>query len=327
MTKYAIDEVSYLFNKLKSSSKNNEPIIRYVCALFSELAYYNVNEREIDNERRVRVVPCEAYQKIRLEGKPSNVLSFLQQSQFEQSFVVEDREIVIVGLVYDKKLFISFRGTNTLFDWRINLRTKLLKFKSSLYFNDHFFLDATSWGVHRGYTEEALRVSYMIRNEIQSLNLKDVEHIYFTGHSLGGAVAAISAMFMKNEYIFGKMGNRNVPISVYVYGAPRYCDVFAFMAIRNGPPYQIRRIGDMVPTLPPRWFGYSDFPLEYNTTGQPYIGSLNKFSFLREIFRWLKFLMKPVKSHNMEDYRKEIGRAAKIKNAELDLIPFDKLFN
>lgn len=61
MHKYAIYEVPRLVRSLPSPIDNQSSTVRYLCALFSELAYYHVPQWELDDRKRAKLILCEAY--------------------------------------------------------------------------------------------------------------------------------------------------------------------------------------------------------------------------------------------------------------------------
>lgn len=77
-----------------------------------------------------------------------------------------------------------------------------------------------------------------------------------TGHSLGGAVAAIGAAYMRAE---------GIPVDVYTYGAPRAGnDYFAnFATGQPGSDFRITHGSDPVSRLPPITLGYRHTTPEY----------------------------------------------------------------
>jgi hypothetical protein len=313
MQQFAMYEVHSLLGRLPSPVDDRDPIVRYVCALFAELAYYHIPAYEIDDKERAKVIPCEAYQALVAHGTPTNVSIFLQQSDFPRGFVVVDRGAIAVGVVLNRLLFIGFRGTQFLFDWRINLRSRPMPVNSRLRVRGPFVINTICGRLHSGFSEEALRISAKVLDAIRDSNLGDIDYVFLTGHSLGGAVAAISENFL-----------RVAQTSVCIFGAPRYSDVSAYYTLPEGPPTQVRRPGDVVPTVPPKWLGYMDHPYEFTTDGQPYV-EFAKSSFASELWRWARFLGKRFEPHYMEAYRHELGHTAGASGASANLVPFEKL--
>jgi predicted lipase len=110
---------------------------------------------------------------------------------------------------------------------------------------------------HKGFAEEAVRIAVRIWQEIANWPKQDIKEVILSGHSLGGAVAAIC-----EPLLWWRLANRCQQTQSVILGAPRYCDVAAQYSQLNFP-IQIKRSGDMVPTIPPRALGYADCPWEF----------------------------------------------------------------
>lgn len=314
MYQYAIYEVHSLVSGLPSPVDDRAPQVRYLCALFAELAYYHIPQWEIDGKKRAKLIPCEAYQLLVAGGRPTNLNTAFQQLDLPPGFAVADRGVVAVGLVLNRLLFIGFRGTQFLFDWRINLRSKLVPVNARFRMRPPFVFSTISGRLHSGFAEEATRISTRVLDAIRDSNLGDVDHVFLTGHSLGGAVAAIAENFVKVA-----------PTSVCIFGAPRYSDLSAYVSLPDGPPAQVRRPGDVVPTVPPKSFGYADHPYEFATSGAAYIDPAPYASAFGGFVRWAQFLAGRFEPHNMEVYRNELGVAAGAQGAKSPLAPVEKL--
>jgi hypothetical protein len=135
------------------------------------------------------------------------------------------------------------------------------------------------------------------RRRIRTRGLS-TKRVFLTGHSLGGAVAALSAPLL------GFACPRTL------FGSPRYCDAAMLASDTAGPVRNFRRDADLVPLLPPKRLGYADIPDELTTGGQPYL-RLERFR-LRNLFLgpWISFAQASARPHKMELYRAEIGQAA-----------------
>ena len=316
MIEYAIHEVPSLVGSLQSPIETRDPVVRYLCALFAELAYYYVPQWEIDNQKRAKLIPCDAYQTILSRGRPTDRTSFLQQLDSPFAFAVADRGVVAVGLVINKILLIGFRGTQFLFDWKVNVRSKLAPVTYRFGRSDYFSL--VSGRLHSGFAEESVRISLRILDAMRDLDIGEIEYVFITGHSLGGAVAAIAEGYLRRLF-------SPIYVSVCVFGAPKYADLSAYMSLPKAPPIQVRRPGDIVPTVPPRAFGYVDNPYEFATDGSQYFDPAPYSSSLGGIIRWARFLSGRFAPHKMETYRSEVGIAAGVQGAKLPLASVDKL--
>jgi hypothetical protein len=112
-------------------------------------------------------------------------------------------------------------------DWGINL--KALRSRGKRH------------GYHLGFLREA-------ESAVQPLTerIRPDQPIYFTGHSLGGAVASILPRNFPDKY------KLMIP---YVFAAPRFAER---TLAQNSAPYAYVRADDIVPHLPPKLFGFGD---------------------------------------------------------------------
>ena len=307
--RYAILEVRELLRRASPIEEARDPVVRYLCALFAELAYHHVPQWEIDGDRRrAELIPCRAYQTLVARGVGTDVQTILQQSEVGRSFVAEDRGVIAVGPQIDDLLFIGFRGTRFLFDWRINLRSRLVPI------DGRFHPYRLGGRLHSGFSEEALRISTKIADIIADRHLSDdVRGVFLSGHSLGGAVAAIAGHSL-----------HIAPTSVCIFGAPRYGDMGSYGA-SGSPPTHVRRVGDVIPTVPPKWLGYVDHPYEFKTSGQPYVDSRARPLLLSDSWHWATFLGNRFRPHHIESYRAELGTAANASAAHSPLTDFARL--
>ena len=95
-------------------------------------------------------------------------------------------------------VFITFRGTTSLEDWKHDADTRTVNPKDNI-------------RIHKGFYDQYMSVRPKIYNNIKNINN---ENIYISGHSLGGALAYVCAVD-----IF--MVTKNPNINVFTIGAPR----------------------------------------------------------------------------------------------------------
>ena len=152
------------------------------------------------------------------------------------------RTPVFVGFVIasDKGNIIAFRGTQTQIEWWRNLQATQKK-----YFDPQ---TKQQYGkVHQGYLK-------IVREQINSALIKAVKQLdpnipcYITGHSLGGAVATLSAIEIALQ-----VPEIREQIQLYTYAAPRIGDRdFARTHSQLIPnSYRIVNLSDSVPLVPP----------------------------------------------------------------------------
>ncbi|GLS32028.1 Lipase (class 3) [Mesorhizobium albiziae] len=308
---YSFDEFWSLVNGLSSDQR----ALPYVCALASELAYHHVPQFEIDAPKRAKlVVPCAAYRAIAAAGTATNVFTVLRERDLARAFVAVDRFVIAAGFAVGDKLFVGFRGTAFLFDWRINLSAPLVPVAGVFPTTLGALLWPGAGRLHRGFAEEAVRIAIKIREEAEKIG-GPFSKVYLCGHSLGGAVAAIA------EGLLYPLGDIE---PTHIFGAPRYADVSHYYSRRTAPPLQFKRAGDIVPAVPSRRMGYADHPREFDTQGRedPTLRDRTGAYFL---WRTSLFAARSFEPHSMEGYRKELGIACGAKLAAQELTDRGKL--
>lgn len=308
---YAFDEFPTLISRLPKQLTSRDPVVRYVCALVSELCYCHVPQFEIDNCKRAKVIPCSEYIEIVMTGDATTVVQYLRSLDLDNVFVLVDRGIVAIGIKVKDLLFIGFRGTEGLYDWRLNARASMVHMPSVPLVGSHgirMFGIVGSYRAHRGFAEEALRVSAQIQDEMARIKMGSKDHLLLTGHSLGGAVAALAENFIGYQ-----------ACSTIIFGTPRYCDIAGYFCSPLGPPTHIRRAEDIVPSVPPRRWGYADHPCQFDTGGNVMLEPT--FSSTWSHFVWCTSLVlrKALRPHKIEYYRRELGKVA---NAQWSNEPF-----
>ena len=295
---FAMEEFYAFLNQLPSPANQDDKRLWYIASLISDLAYHHVPEFELerDHVKRVKVIPSDAFQTLVARGQPAHVGTVLRAMDFPRTFVIEDRGIIAVGIFVSDRLIIGFRGTVSLYDWRINLSAKLTHLDD---YRDHHH----PWpvrrmgGYHRGFAEEAIRIGVLITEQLQSAQTLPRELI-LCGHSLGGAVASVCGALI---------GNWAERCQTITFGAPRFCDAAALYA-RAGSLLAVKRVGDLVPLVPPRSKGFVDCLKEYDTLGRPVQSALRDTYSSYLAWRWALFVGTKARAHAMESYRGDIGR-------------------
>ena len=152
------------------------------------------------------------------------------------------RTPVFVGFVIasDKGNIIAFRGTQTQIEWWRNLQATQKDYLDPI--------TKEQYGkVHQGYWK-------IVREQIGSALIEAVRQLdpaipcYITGHSLGGAVATLSAMEIALQ-----VPEIREQIQLYTYAAPRIGDREFAQAHSQLIPnsYRITNLSDSVPLVPP----------------------------------------------------------------------------
>jgi triacylglycerol lipase len=131
---------------------------------------------------------------------------------------------------------LAFRGTCGFEGWFSNLNTAQIGWPRG-------------GAVHSGFKADFLGLWEETADALMSLDLP----LFYTGHSLGGALAALAASVLP-------------PLAVYSFGAPRPGDAVFAHGLRRVPVYRLELPKDIVPTVPP-----SVIPFHFDHPGTPVI--------------------------------------------------------
>lgn len=107
-------------------------------------------------------------------------------------------------------------------------------------------LDNTTIGIHQGFKEAIDSVWGEINPELEQLTCP----VFYTGHSLGAALATLAAHF-------------RTPTAVYTFGSPRVGNQAFVDALKEIPIYRIVDDEDMVTQLPPVVMGFRHVGTEH----------------------------------------------------------------
>jgi triacylglycerol lipase len=139
---------------------------------------------------------------------------------------------------HEKYICMAFRGTNELADWIDNINAISEK--------------ALFGEFHRGFYQSVMDIWGPMYQTYRSLMDKERRPIFFTGHSLGGAMATVAAsIFVFNDWPF---------TSVYTFGQPRVMSRETsriFNAECKNRFYRFQNNNDVVTRAPARLMGYS----------------------------------------------------------------------
>ncbi len=144
-------------------------------------------------------------------------------------------------------------------------------------------LAETAGKVHRGFKREVDNLWPMLETSL----MNNKQPVYFTGHSLGGAMAKICASRCLLSHISTN------PQQLFTYGSPRVGNR-SYVKFVTLDHYRFVNNNDIVTRVPPIWLGYqhSGHEVYFNRNGDiKQYGYLMKRrdrwrGFLRELVRW-----------------------------------------
>jgi hypothetical protein len=245
----------------------------YVLACFSELSYLHLAKHEVPGRDRYKIFPSLLLREL-VQDPPSLDLDAVTRSvgDFGAS-TFESSNFVYVIFTTNQFVVVAVRGTVSLRDWGINLTALRSHGKKR--------------GYHLGFLREAESAVVPLTDRI-----KPGTPVYFTGHSLGGAVASILPSVFPNNY---------TRMTAYVFASPRFANTA--LAVRDAP-YAYVRAEDIVPHLPPKLFGFG------NTGFPPKLIPPNDHwrSGLQALMGCLSNGNSITSVHSMENYRHLLGK-------------------
>jgi predicted alpha/beta hydrolase len=223
----------------------------YVASIFAAIAYEEVPVFELKKSKRAKVIPCDRYQAHVAHWISDGRIASVRQLDIpvQIDVVVRTRVVVTISKL-PEVIFISLRGTTISFsDFKADLDFRKVKY--SIGFGD-------SAKLHRGFFDAVLECIDEVVEKVDSINSERVP-VYVTGHSLGGAMAAVFHARLAEGYYdpFGRM-RHGIPASrsCYTFGMPRYGNLRAKSLLPQ--PFHIFNELDAVPTLPPTFLGFAD---------------------------------------------------------------------
>lgn len=225
----------------------------YVAAAFAAIAYEEVPQFELKKSKRAKLIPCDRYQahvsRWETEQRRATVKDLDTNLQIE--VIVRGRVLITISRLR-KVIFVSFRGTTLSFsDFKADLDVRKVRYQAAF---------GESARLHRGFFDAVLECFDEVVERLRSMNNDPHVPVYVTGHSLGGAMAAIfHARLDENDFhpFRHRRRHRISPaVSCYTFGMPRYGDTSAKSALPQ--PYHTFNELDAIPTLPPRILGFAD---------------------------------------------------------------------
>ncbi|MEQ1825912.1 MAG: lipase family protein [Pirellula sp.] len=175
--------------------------------------------------------------------------------------------------------------------------------------------DANAWTVatevgrvHSGFNSEVNELWPLLEQQIKA----NQRTLWFAGHSLGGAMAAVCAVRCKISPIPSN------PTAIFSYGAPRVGNR-PYTSVLKVKHYRWVNNNDIVPRVPPRWLGYRHMGQEIYLNRHGKISYLRSWMRVRDRFRGLLSALRVGKldyfsDHSMIEY---LGHIRKLYKDEL----------
>lgn len=226
-------------NKENWNYDSFSPNKAYVCSEISRLVYEYKPQKVKD---RVNIYEIDQNTLKSENQEVQRFVTLLFNRDFRVIFIIETSNIITFGISFGRVVIVASRGTSYWKDWFINFN--ILKVQTFL----------PKLKLHKGFNNIAEISQYVAWSKIFD---KPVP-VYFTGHSLGGALSAVLFFKFKNE---NKRGiNPNNIKSAYTFGMPRIANrnVVQFDKI-----YHFYNPLDVVPKVPMEVLGFSNLCPEY----------------------------------------------------------------
>ena len=171
----------------------------------------------------------------------------LELAEFTYIDHFDDKEVQGFVCLKDKAgvepyIVVSFRGSEArVEDWLTNATARPSK------------PTLGKGSVHTGFYDGFMRVKPMIVKALEDAQAKSGAStpvpVFYTGHSMGGALALIAARTFEYEAKQND-GPENISGACYTYGAPRIGDYKYFEQMKT-PVYRVVNSSDIVPRVPP----------------------------------------------------------------------------
>lgn len=172
-------------------------------------------------------------------------------------------------------------------------------------------LAETAGKVHRGFKREVDDLWPMLETALAN----NEQPVWFTGHSLGGAMATICAGRCFLSHI------KSNPSALFTYGSPRVGDK-RYINFAKLDHYRFVNNNDIVTRVPPAWMGYRHCGIEVYIDRNGNIGHLNHLMKRRDRWRGFiqglrRFRVDHFSDHLLHQYIDSILEAARQEQADL----------
>lgn len=288
-----------------------------VCVELSSIVYEDVQEYELKKASRIHLFASDTYRGLIARRTANSILDGLGEAGADASFfAVRGRYALVLGTILKDVVILAIRGTvfRKLWDWKANIDAEKhhVHISPRVYPFDYDHIELDDQFFHRVFFESVIPQFAPISEHIKQRNnpTNDLK-VVWTGHSLGGAMAAVGYA------IHGACNTRTwstkeIPghaTCAYTFGMPRYCGLGS---VCNFPgPHHIYRKEDLVPTVPLRKMGFCDSSREYEITDTGSI-ALTERTDVFGLAGHVPKLLSSIKAHAIEGYADLLARATDI---------------
>lgn len=269
-----------------------EPAKAFALSCFAQLSYMRLSRYDVEASDRYDFIPSQHL---------DDLIRTRQSVALEQVFAEADLPLLVVERPFFTYLatyrsnfaIVAVRGTAKASEWLTNLNAQ--KIGGDEAEPDH----------HPGFLREAWDGMIELRAKLGPA--LDQTHLYFTGHSLGGAIAALLAPRMNGQ-------------TAYVFGSPRFGNA---RAVAAAEPYAYVRPDDLVPHLPPSALGYADAASSLEVVGD---GPPVQAAGWPTLQSWLTPGRRFAVQHAVEGYCRHLARAAGVPSPELAFLEMRRAY-
>lgn len=239
------------------------------------------------------------------EEKAHNKVNKEMKLDFFKFIDNNDTQCMVIG--NEKFTIVAFRGTETINDWKTDADVDLV--------------DGPGGLVHEGFYTA---LSYVWQELLEQINKRKNLPIWFTGHSLGGALAVLAVAKLKLEHDMGFTIN-----GLYTFGQPkvgngdfaRNCDFIFYNQM-----YRFVNNNDVVARLPPGKYTHSGRLMYFDSKGDLLSDKkMAKMTYWRKLWDRLKGRIQGryhhclssktdgIRDHSMKNYLNGLERKQDIK--------------
>ncbi len=225
-----------------------------------------------------------------------NVVNKLENTEFRLMNSYDTDGSQAFSFISETDLIVACRGTEP--DCWADLKADLRAWPKK---------SSSGGRVHSGFSWHVSKIWPQIVADLETAKAQGL-NVWFTGHSLGGAMATILASRCRHDETLPD------PVQLYTFGSPRvgwpkYVDSLAINHVRwvNN--------NDAVAYLPPRIMGYKHHGFEYYLNAWGNVRSPTLWQRIKDKFRGYWFAWKQGKidsfsDHSISDYVKHLERHA-----------------